>query len=172
MWRPSAKRLSDNLEPSTAILHLLKSIVNSTILPKLDYCCAVWDPHHKNDITSLNSVQKFAGRIVTQDWNADLSNLQQELNWQPLQTRRRNIKLKITYNILNNLSCISSSTFTPHPSPSPRHPHNQILFKPFVPTLSHRHSFFIDVIPIWNSLPSHIVNSPSSNTCKSLINFL
>jgi len=30
------------------------TIYRSTILPKLDYCCAVWDPHHSNDITALD----------------------------------------------------------------------------------------------------------------------
>ena len=108
-------------------------IITSTILPKLEYCCAVWDPHLKQDISILENVQKFAGRIVTKNWSADIETLQSKLQWKPLQLRRRNIKLKVTYNILHNLSCIPSSTFTYHPSPSPRHPHNKILFKPYVP---------------------------------------
>ena len=144
-------------------------IINSTILPKLDYCCAVWDPHHKQDILSLDSVQKFAGRIVTHNWHDNLSTIQSRLNWLPLKIRRRSIKLKLTYNIINNLSCLPPSTFIPHPSPSLRHLHDQILFKPYVPTVSHRHSFFIDVIHSWNSLPAHIVNSPSSLIFKSRI---
>ena len=32
--------------------------------------------------------------------------------------------LKVYYNILNDSSCIPSSSFTLHPRPSPRHPHN------------------------------------------------
>ena len=84
-----------------------------------------------------------------------------------LKSTWRNIKLKVLYNILNNHSRIPQTTFTHQPHPSPRHPHNKILFQPFVPTLSHRHSFFVDVIPVWNSLSSFIVNSPSPNIFKS-----
>ena len=142
-------------------------ITNTTILPKLEYCSAVWDPHLKQDIASLDSVQKFAGRMVTHNWSADITELQETLEWKPLKTRRTNIKLKVVYNILNNLSRIPQTNFTNHPSPSPRHQHNKILFQPFVSTLSHRHSFFIDVIPLWNSLPAFIVNSPSPHIFKS-----
>ena len=70
-------------------------ITNTTILPKLDYCSAVWDPHLKQDINSLDSVQKFAGRMVTHNWSADISELQETLNWKPLKTCRTNIKLKV-----------------------------------------------------------------------------
>ena len=142
-------------------------IYNTTILPKLEYCSAVWDPHLKKDIASLDSVQKFAGRTITKNWAMDVTELQSRLNWQSLGTRRKNIKLKVAYNIVNNLSRIPSSSFVNHPSPSPRHPHNQMLFKPFVSTLAHRHSFFIDVIPLWNSLSPLIINSPSPNVFKS-----
>ena len=142
-------------------------VINSTILPKLEYCAAVWDPHLKKDIANLDNVQKFAGRTVTRNWSMSKTELQSKLNWQPLQTRRRNIKLKIVYNITNKLSRLPPTVFINHPSPSPRHPHNKILFQPYVSTLSHRHSFFIDVIPIWNSLSSFVVNSPSPNVFKS-----
>ena len=121
-----------------------RRIINSTIQPKLEYCCAIWDPHLKQDIANLDNVQKFAGRVVTHNWPTDITELQQSLNWKPLRTRCRNIKLKVVYNIIvNNLSRIPRSVFTNHPHPSPRHPHNKILFQPFVSTYSHRHSFLL-----------------------------
>ena len=117
-----------------------RKIVHTTILPKLEYCSVVWDPHHKQDIAKLDSVQKFAGRMVLQNWTADTTDLRSTLGWSPLKVRRRNIKLKILYNILNNYSRIPQTAFTYHPHPSPCHPHNKILFQPFASTLSHRHS--------------------------------
>ena len=70
-------------------------------------------------------------------------------------------KLKVCYNIISNYSCIPPSTFTFHPSPSPRHPHNQIIFMPLIKTSSHKISFFflVDMIHYWNSLPSSVVSS-------------
>ena len=117
----------------------------------------------KKDIANLDNVQKFAGRTVTRNWSMSKTELQSKLNWQPLQTRRRNIKLKIVYNITNKLSRLPPTVFINHPSPSPRHPHNKILFQPYVSTLSHRHSFFIDVIPIWNSLSLTVLPPMFSN---------
>ena len=112
-------------------------VINSTILPKLEYCSAIWDPHLKKDIAILDNVQRFAGRTVTRNWSMNLTELQLNLNWQPLKTRRRNIKLRVVYNIVNKLSCIPPAVFVQHPSPSSRHPHNKIfssnrMFPPFL----------------------------------------
>ena len=141
-------------------------IYRSCIIPKLDYCCAVWDPHLQKDKHALDNVQKFAGRVVTQMWCRDLSSLQSDLNWQPLELRRCMIKLKVCFNIINNLSCIPPTTFRPHPSPSPRYPHTRIFSRPFASTSSYLSSFFISVIPFWNYLPAVIVNSTSSSSFK------
>ena len=55
----------------------------------------------------------------------------------------------------NDRSC---SVFTPHPSQVVRHVNSCPLFVPFVKTQSHRCSFFVCVIAIWNSLPEEIVS--------------
>ena len=105
-----------------------RKIVHTTILPKLEHCSTVWDPHQKQDITRLDSVQRFAGRMVLHNWTIDTDKLLTTLGWTSLKVRRQNIKLKILYNILNNNSRIPQSTFTFHPCPSPRHKHNRIPF--------------------------------------------
>ena len=105
-------------------------VFNTTILPKLEYCSAVWDPHLKKDIASLDSIQRFAGRIITRNWCMTSSELQSTLNWQPLRTRRKNIKLNVVYNIVNNLSRIPPTLFVKHPSSSLKHSHNEILRNP------------------------------------------
>ena len=40
-------------------------IYRATVLPKLEYYWAVWDPHYVSDIDALESVQKFGGRVIT-----------------------------------------------------------------------------------------------------------
>ena len=91
--------------------------LNTTILPKLEYCSAVWDPHLKQDIASLHSVQKFAGRMVTHNWSTDITELQETLEWKPLKTRRTNIKLKVVYLTISPVSLNLTSPITPHPHP-------------------------------------------------------
>ena len=144
-------------------------IYRSVILPKLDYCGAVWNPHHALDIAALENVQKFGGRIITKQWQCDYPTLLSILKWKPLSIRRKIQKLKVCYNILNKFSIIPPSVFTLHPHPSPRHLHSQILFRPYVSTSAHKFSFFIDVIPIWNSLPYFIINSPNPFTFKKRV---
>ena len=126
-------------------------ICSSVVLPKLDYCCAVWDPHLAKDKAELDRVQKFATRIITHKWKENLSSLRERLGWRDLTTRRKLIKLKVCFKIMHNLSPIPSSTFTRHPHPSPRHPHNMMIFQPFVSCNSHLHSFFINVIKHWKT---------------------
>ena len=72
-------------------------IYRATVLPKLEYCCAVWDPHYVLDIDALESVQKFAGRVITRQWHSDYHTLCSTLNWQPLSVRRKLQKLSVLY---------------------------------------------------------------------------
>ena len=141
-------------------------IYRAAVLPKLEYCASVWDPHHLKDINAVDRVQKFAAKVITCEWKSDYPTLCSKLNWQTLSTRRKIQKLKVCFNIMNNLSIIPPSTFIPHPHPSPRHPHSKVLFIPYTSTYAHKFSFFVDVIPLWNSLPPYVINSPSASSFK------
>ena len=75
------------------------------------------------------------------------------------------------YKILTNKSSIPPSYFISHPSLSPRLHHDKALFIPLVKTNSFKSSFkssffFVDVIPLWNSLPSNFVSCPSVSNFK------
>ena len=143
------------------------TIYRSTVLPKLEYCAAVWDPHQSTLTKKLENTQSFACKIITKEWKSDYTSLLNKLQLKSLKDRRNIQKLKVCFKIINNKSCIPPSVFSPHPSPSPRHPHSQILFIPHVGTSSHKHSFFLDVIPKWNSLPPEVINSSSDSSFKS-----
>ena len=82
------------------------------------------------------------------------------------ESRRKTQSLKVCFNIVNNLSIIPPSYFSFHPHPSPRRPHNLILYKPIARTNSYFFSFFVNVVSLWNQLPSHIVSSFSSSAFK------
>ena len=143
-------------------------IFRSAVLPKLDYCSSVWDPHFSTPVSSLEFVQKFACHVITKQWRCDYETLLSNLGQQTLKTCHKLQKLKVCYTILDHQSCIPATTFTPHSCPSLCLHHNKALFAPYVRTVAHKLSFFIDIIPLWNSLPSVIVNSPSSSSFKSI----
>ena len=50
-------------------------LYSSVILPKLEYCSSVWDPHQAKYISMLESVQKFGCRVISKEWNSDYPTL-------------------------------------------------------------------------------------------------
>ena len=70
------------------------------VRPILEYGCAVWDPHHKNDIESLEKIQKRAARFVTGNYDLHHSSTKfnmSKLQWKPLEERRACNKLNLLY---------------------------------------------------------------------------
>ena len=89
------------------------------------------------------------------------------LNLPLLSIRRKRQKLSLCYRIVTGRSIIPPSRFTPHPCPSLRHAHHMPLYYPRFRTTSHQLSFYVSVIPIWNTLHRTILSSPSSSSFKS-----
>ena len=103
-WSKHIERTCKKANRSLGLLHrkfsqaqpsLRKKIFRSVILPQLDYCSSVWDPHLKKDISALDKVQKFAARVVTKQWRQDYPALMSTLNWHPLSTHRTIQKLSL-----------------------------------------------------------------------------
>ena len=118
-------------------------LYSSMLLPKLEYCSSVWDPHQAKYISMLESVQKFGCRVISKEWNSDYPTLLTHLQLPTLQSHRKQQRLIMCYKILTNTSSIPSSYFTAHPSPSPRLHHNKALFIPLVKTTSFKCSFLL-----------------------------
>ena len=139
--------------------HLQDKIYHTTIFPRLEYCCAVWDPHHSKHKQAIENVQKFGGRVISQ---RSMSITQSET----FIHKMSHSKLKLCYKIVNNLSCIPASIFTAHPHPSPQLHHSKPLHMPFVSTIAHKSSCFIDIISHWNSLLNEIISCTSASLLK------
>ena len=68
----------------------------SLVRPKLEYACAVWDPHHQNHIQDFEKVQKRAARFVTNNYRMESGNTKlnlDNLGWPTLEERRLQTKL-------------------------------------------------------------------------------
>jgi len=115
---------------------------------KLEYCSAVWDPHHVKQRQQLENVQKFTEQVIINNWTSGYESLCSSLGPMKLVDRRRTQKLKLCYKIVNNLSCIPSLTLSPHPHPSPRAPKSKQLSLPLVRTEAHKQSFFVNVVSV------------------------
>ena len=95
-----------------------------------------------------------------------------ELNWQSLETRRRNASLTMMYRISHNqlpsINPLNFLTLVPLGiSTRSYHPLKYNLFSPR--TNIYKNSFFPRITPAWNNLPVPVVTAPLSQF-KSTLN--
>ena len=81
------------------------STVMAIVRPSLEYAAAVWDPTLQKRIQQLEQVQRRAARFVCNNYTDRIpgcvARMIQEVNWEPLQTRRRNIRLSMLHKIIH-----------------------------------------------------------------------
>ena len=145
----------------------------SCIRPDLEYAVPAWDPHQLGLINSLEAVQKFAMRVCTKRWSSNYNALLNAYRVPSLRKRRLILKLSYLYNVLNGHYSLPEpfpvvTWTTSHFTRSHRH----TLIVPRAHTNSY-FSFFCDTPRTWNTLPSHVVESPNADIFKrNLTNYL
>ncbi len=142
----------------------LSLLFKSIVLPHLNYCSSVWDPQQKSYKNKLESVQSLAARIILNNWSQSSHQLKNSLNWPTLEMRRLYQKVCL---ILKGSYIISPSFFQIHPHPCSSHLNSLPIYRPYIRTLHHKHSFKYAVIDEWNRVPDHIVSLPSESAFKS-----
>ena len=148
----------------------LSQLYKALVLPKLDYCCCVWDPATSTLNDQLESVQRFAAKLCTKRWSDPSVSLISNLNWSTLCSHRSRLKIQLCRQIIMKESIISPlSYFTPPPHLNPRSHHHRSVCVPFARTASFQSSFFISACHLWNSLPGHVVSLPSSRSFKAAL---
>ena len=88
-----------------ADISTLKQLYVSNIRPHLEYACQVWDPYRQKDIDMLEeSVQKFALRVCSKQWDASYSMLCSSLNLSTLAARGKQMKVSVTCKHVHGLA--------------------------------------------------------------------
>ena len=121
----------------------LSRLYKVLVLPKLDYCCCVWDPSTSVLVKRLESVNKFAAKICTKRWSGPSS--LSHLGWSDLSIRHKIQKIMLCRRILHKhyhstycLFLFSSQEY---------HSLKHAIFIPFTRTKSFQSSFlFLCVI--------------------------
>jgi len=139
-----------------------------------------WTPTRSLSSTNLNMYRNSLVKSRRKTGPHDHCTTYASLNLHPLRLLRHAQKLKMTYKIINNHSCIPKSTFQLHPHPSPRNANSCQLYAPFASTNAYKYSFFINVVSYWNSdlflrtsltLPPQIPLKPAYFDTFFLLNF-
>lgn len=137
--------------------------------PILEYGAAVWDPRLCKDINALEMVQRRAARFVKQDYQrtSSVTAMLDDLGWEPLAARRRDIRLTLLYKIINNEATVPTED-TLIPADSRTRTNHKLKFKTIQSNSpAYRNSFFVKTIPQWNNLKETTIESPSVKSFKS-----
>ena len=99
--------LRQNLSKSSAFI---KTSAYLTLgCPIMEYATVALEPHQCNNIQTLEKIQHRAAHWVMNDYNrySSVSDMLHNLNWQPLQLRRRISMLQMFYAALHNTTALS-----------------------------------------------------------------
>jgi len=78
----------------------------SLVRPIMDYCTTAWDPYANINITKLEAIQCSAARYITRNYKrtpGTVTKLLKQLKFEPLQDRRRQLRLCMLFKIVNEL---------------------------------------------------------------------
>jgi hypothetical protein len=151
-----------------------RRIYLSSILPKIDYCCALYDSSFS--LTVLDSVNKLASRVISRnfDYRSSSSLLVSQLSLPNLTLRRKYFRLLQFFKIYHRLSPVSLfyTIHRPHYSSLRLH-HSKYVRIPssvdgYSPQTVHS-SFFYSTIADWNNLPESVICLSSLASFKTAL---
>ena len=126
----------------------------------------------KDTKKDLESVQRGTARFVKSDHSREkgtVTNLLKELDWSSLEERRKKAGLIFLYKITSNLVDIPSDRYLTPATQRSHHANSQSFIQTRACINVHKSSFFPRTIPEWNALEESIVQAPSLETFKQLI---
>ena len=146
----------------------------SIIRPSLEYASCVWDPYQTNQIQELEKVQRRAARFVFNSYTdttpGHVTNLVQQLNWEPLESRRTKNRLTMAYKIQNSLVDVNHNRYY---IPADSRTRGGLRFRQQRTNKEqYRQSFFPRSIREWNILPDAITTAPTLEDFKARITTL
>ena len=85
------------------------------VRPILEYASPVWDPYQQTDIKALEQVQRRAARYVFNGYSTRtpgcVTKMLDDLEWDPLEVRRRHNRLSMLYRMQHNLVDIPANRY-------------------------------------------------------------
>ena len=147
------------------------------LLPSIEYCSAIWDPHHQILVTKLEMIQHRAARFVlNKPWYR--SNQQQHsindmlnyLKWPSLKSRRRNARLTLLFKITRNLLVLPNRCLPQSASVSYTRSNNALKFAQLQSRVDlYKYSFLPRTIIEWNNLKIDRIDTINLDTFKNII---
>jgi len=150
------------------------------VLPILQYGCAVWLPHYKNDVNRLEAIQYKAARWICGSrfnpssftWSPSSRLCLSELHWPSVYCQLTTISLLFLYDLIHNWTTISFDDYFTFNCTITRS-HSKMLTTKSSSINAYRFSFFVNIVFLWNSLPVSVCNLNSRKVfrCSVLNHF-
>ena len=145
------------------------SAYNAMVQPTLDYASTAWDPHTKEDINTLDKVQRRGARFVCNNYTdrtpGCVTAMLNSLEWIPLSTRRYHQRLIMLYKIQHFTVDIGQFNIL-RPGDSRTRGAYRLYQIPAVQSV-YKYSFFPRTIQDWNSLPTYVTDCTSLEEFKA-----
>ncbi|MCG7875845.1 MAG: reverse transcriptase family protein, partial [Candidatus Thiodiazotropha endolucinida] len=132
------------------------------VQPHLEYSSSVWDPYFKQDILALEKVRRKGARFVTgiYSYRERVTPMLDDLDWPPLQHRRKIKRLTAFYKATNNLSPVIIPDYVTTSSNRTR-THDLAYIQLQTNYEQYKNSFLPRTIRDWNALPPDLVHAAS-----------
>jgi hypothetical protein len=142
-------------------------LYKSFVRPHLEYCVQVWSPHLEKDKDVLEKVQRRATKLVPEIEHMSYETRLMELGLTSLEDRRTRGDLIEMYKILNGFENIECNVFFKMRQYEGLRGH-PLTLEIERSRLNVRKYFFSNRSTVlWNSLPHHVISSPSVNAFKN-----
>ena len=139
----------------------------------MEYCTTVWSPYLKRDVISIERVQRHYTRKIFQRCGIHFLSYHDrlyKLNIKTLEYRRIEFDLMMLYKIIHKIVDLPfSDLFRYYHSPYSTRRHNYCLESRPLNNLTSRNFYANRVVPIWNSLPSEIVNKETYQSFRTAL---
>ena len=139
--------------------------------PHLEYASTVWDPHTQKNIYKLDIIQRRAARYTCNRWHniSSVTEMVGHLGWEPLATRRRNMRLCMMYKIAHTAVGDPWAEWLTTSKRVTRGFHDWKYIPIYSQHNIYKFSFLPRTIIDWNILSPHSVDSPSIDTFRARI---
>ena len=135
----------------------------------MEYAGAIWDPYLAKDRDALERVQQRAARWIAGDYSykTSVTGIMSTLGLETLQERRKNARLTFMYKIIHNLVAVTMDEVKlVKADVRTRALHQHKLKQPKTNTVEYFHSFPINTIKEWNTLPASMAEAGTLNTFR------
>ena len=147
------------------------------VRPTLEYACVAWDTPNEALVKTLEQTQRRAARFVSNCYSKEpgcVTKVLKELDWQPLQHRRKYKRIKTLHhaiNAVNNTSAIHIPQYFSKQQTrySTRNYHPNKFSVPTTKTDTYKNSFFPRTIGDWNDLSTEIIETGNHKYFKRTI---